>query len=232
MIEVNSFSNNQELTAKAAQDAEQILLEAIAERGKARLVITGGTLGIQILSDLRKLGLPLEKIEIMVGDERFVPLDHADRNEYQALEAWPELANFNLRRFPATGRPVDAAADAMSLELEAEFGDIESPLPCFDLVLLGMGPDGHVASLFPDKSHAVSWVVAEHASPKPPSQRLSLSYGALNRSRAVFFLASGEAKREAAQCAIAKADCDLPAAMVSGLELTRWYVDSEISRGL
>jgi 6-phosphogluconolactonase len=95
-----------------------------------------------------------------------------------------------------------------------------------------MGPDGHVASLFPGKSHAVSWVVAEHASPKPPSQRLSLSYGALNRSRAVFFLASGEAKREAAQCAIAKADCDLPAAMIGGLELTRWYVDSEISRGL
>jgi 6-phosphogluconolactonase len=95
-----------------------------------------------------------------------------------------------------------------------------------------MGPDGHVASLFPGHQHELGWIVSEQQSPKPPAERLSFSYQALNRSRAVFFLASGSAKAEVAKCAISDAECDLPAAKVRGLELTRWYVDQEISRAL
>jgi 6-phosphogluconolactonase len=95
-----------------------------------------------------------------------------------------------------------------------------------------MGPDGHVASLFPGHLHEVKWIVSEPESPKPPAERLSFSYQALNRSRTVFFLASGSAKAEVAKCAINDFDCDLPAAKVKGLELTRWYVDQEISRAL
>jgi 6-phosphogluconolactonase len=232
MIEIQSFSNTTQLTSMAASDVAVILVAAIKERGRATLVLTGGTLGIQILGDLADQNLDLEKIEIFVGDERYVALDHPDRNEFQSIEAWPELAGAHFNRFPATGRPLDAAAEAANAEFVNKFGPIDTASAVFDVVLLGMGPDGHVASLFPGKQHEMAWVIAEHASPKPPAQRLSLSYQALNRARNVFFLASGEGKLEAAKSAIQDVNSQLPAAKVTGLDLTRWYLDEEISRGL
>jgi 6-phosphogluconolactonase len=102
----------------------------------------------------------------------------------------------------------------------------------FDVLILGMGPDGHVASLFPGHQQQHNWIIAENDSPKPPAQRLSFSFEALNRARNVVFLASGNSKAEVARCAIKDSDCDLPAAKVKGLELTSWYVDQEISREL
>jgi 6-phosphogluconolactonase len=127
---------------------------------------------------------------------------------------------------------VEEAAKEFNSQIESLFGPLSNAEPVFDVVILGMGPDGHVASLFPDHQQAENWIVAEKASPKPPSERLSFSYQALNRSRAAFFLASGSAKAEVAKCAIQDEACDLPAAKVKGLELTRWYVDEEISREL
>lgn len=232
MIEVKDFPSDSLLTAQAASDIAALLGQAIVERGKARLVLTGGTLGIKILGDFRALGLDLSKIEIFFGDERFVALDHPDRNEYQGITAWPELALANLYRFPDTGQPVADAAVEFDSQIEALFGRLSDPTAVFDVVILGMGPDGHVASLFPGHELPESWIVAEKASPKPPSERLSFSYQALNRSRAVIFLASGSAKAEVAKCAIQDPNCDLPAAKVRGLEITRWYVDEEISREL
>jgi 6-phosphogluconolactonase len=232
MTEVLSFDSDAALTAQAAGDVSKLLKNAIAERGTARLLLTGGTLGIKILTDLSRQGLDLSKLEVFFGDERFVALDHADRNEQQGLDVWPQLANSVFHRFPANGRPLAAAAEAFDAEVTALLGPISGGSAVFDVVILGMGPDGHVASLFPGHEHEVSWIVAETASPKPPAERLSFSYQALNRARAVFFLAAGSAKAEVASCAIRDADCDLPAAKVKGLELTRWYVDQEISRAL
>jgi len=232
MIEVKDFSSDSALTAQAASDIAELLAQAISERGKARLVLTGGTLGIKILGDLRSHELDLSSLELYFGDERFVELDHPDRNEHQGITAWAELSSANLHRFPANDVSLDEAAVAFNFELEAVFGPLSDSAPVFDVVILGMGPDGHVASLFPGHQQAENWIVAERASPKPPSERLSFSYQALNRSRAVVFLASGSAKAEVAKCAIQDAACELPAAKVKGLELTRWYVDEEISREL
>ena len=232
MSEIRSFASTAELTAAAAKDTAEVLSAAISERGSATLVLTGGTLGIQILKDLANQQLDLSKLQIFVGDERYVAMDHPDRNEFQSIEAWPELADANFHRFPAPGRPLDAAAEASSSEFEEMFGPLDTTIPVFDVLLLGMGPDGHVASLFPGKEHPLEWVVAEHTSPKPPAQRLSLSYQALNRAKNVFFLASGAGKLAAAKSAIQDVNCDLPAAKVTGMEKTRWYLDQEISRGL
>ena len=232
MTEVKVFSSDSSLSAQAAIDIATLLDKAIAKRGKARLVLTGGTLGIKILGDLRGLGLDLSKIEFFFGDERFVELDHPDRNEHQGITAWSELATANLHRFPAAHLSVEGAAVEFTAQLEALFGPLSDSSPVFDVVILGMGPDGHVASLFPGHQQAENWIIAEKASPKPPAERLSFSYQALNRARALIFLASGSTKAEAAKCAIQDEACDLPAAKVKGLELTRWYVDEEISRGL
>jgi 6-phosphogluconolactonase len=232
MIEVKDFSSDSALTSQAASDIVALLDKAISERGKARLVLTGGTLGIKILGDFRARALDLSKVEIFFGDERFVEHDHPDRNEHQGITAWPELSSANLRRFPGPDLSLEEAAVEFSTQVDELLGPLSDKTPVFDVVILGMGPDGHVASLFPDHQQADRWVVAEKASPKPPSERLSFSYRALNRSRAVIFLASGSAKAEVAKCAIQDKDCKLPAAKVRGLELTRWYVDQEISREL
>ncbi len=232
MIEVQAFASDQALTAQAASDIALLLEQAIELRGKARLVLTGGTLGIKILGDFKTLGLDLSNVEIFFGDERFVDLEHPDRNEHQGIVAWPDLSAAKLSRFPAADTSLEEAAAEFNLHIESLFGPLGDSAPVFDVVILGMGPDGHVASLFPGHQQAQSWIIAEKASPKPPAERLSFSYQALNRSRAVIFLASGSAKVEAAQCAIQNQACDLPAAKVSGLELIRWYVDEEISREL
>ena len=110
MTEVHGFDSEAALTAKAAADIADILNAAIAERGTARLVLTGGTLGIKILGDLAKQQLDLSKLEIFFGDERFVALDHEDRNEQQGLSAWPELTQAELHRFPDTAGQLDASA--------------------------------------------------------------------------------------------------------------------------
>ena len=232
MTEVKSFESDAALTFQAAKDIEALIAQAIAERGRARLVLTGGTLGINILEDLRSLNLDLSNLDVFFGDERFVPLNHADRNEHQGLTVWPELADANLHRFPESNVTLAEAANTFNAHIESLFGPLDATGAVFDVLILGMGPDGHVASLFPGHQQERSWIIAESDSPKPPAQRLSFSYEALNRARNVVFLASGRAKAEVAACAIKDSECDLPAAKVKGLELTRWYVDQEISREL
>lgn len=196
----------------------------------SRVLLTGGTLGIQFLADLSKEELDVSKVEFLFGDERFVSLDHPDRNEAQGLAAWPELGA-SLRRFPDDSTDLSSALDVMNSRLENQLGSLSAVDPVFDLVILGMGPDGHIASLFPGHSHGKTWVVSEQDSPKPPKQRLSFSYEALNRAREVWFLVSGKSKAEAVSCAMGE-DCDLPVAKVQGMEQTIWFMDQELRREL
>ena len=96
--------------------------------------------------------------------------------------------------------------------------------PALDLVMLGIGPDGHVASLFPGHDHVDALVVAEADSPKPPPQRLSLSMGLIRRASRVWFVAAGEEKAEAVRGSVG-ADASLPAGVARGVDETRWYLD-------
>lgn len=231
-VEIQISKTTTELTQSAAEAVAERLNQALATKTRARLVLTGGTLGIQILADLAKLSLDLEKLDIFWGDERFVDLDHPDRNEAQALDAWKELASAKLFRFPGPNQDLDSAAREMNSSVEVEFGELEASDSVFDVLILGMGPDGHIASLFPGHSQPNAWVIAEKNSPKPPAQRLSFSYQALNRADHVVFLASGESKAEAVGCALQDLECELPAAQVQGLKTTTWFLDEEVSRAL
>ncbi|MEY3560955.1 MAG: 6-phosphogluconolactonase [Actinomycetota bacterium] len=232
MIQVETSHSTAELTSKAAAGVAEIIEQTLLSAPRATVALTGGTLGIQILADLRAQNVDFTRVDFFFGDERFVALDHPDRNEMQGIEIWPELQELNLHRYPANGMPLDSAADLFDREVSNFFGSISQANSSFDVTILGMGPDGHVASLFPGRTYEKRWIVAEHNSPKPPNQRLSFSFEALNLSRHVFFLAASEAKLAAVQCALTNENCDLPAARVKGLEVTRWYVDEEISRGL
>lgn len=195
-----------------------------------RVLITGGTLGIEFLRSLGALNLDLRNVRFIFGDERFVALAAEDRNEAQGIAAWPDLIN-HLIRYPGIDSDLAGAREAFNSQMELLLGDYSSPEAAFDLIILGMGPDGHVASLFPGSEHGSGWIVSESNSPKPPTERLSFSYQALNRGRQVWFLVSGEAKAEAVRCAISS-DCSLPAGRVKGLEQTLWFVDRELKLAL
>lgn len=190
------------------------------------VALTGGTLGIEVIRELGRLVQGELPVTFVFGDERFVDLKDPDRNEHQGLEAWAGLEKY-LTRYPDNTVDLETARDKFARELESKFG----PNPSFDITILGMGPDGHIASLFPGHTREGRLVVAEPDSPKPPAQRLSLSFGALNNSKQVWFVASGVAKAEAVSCALGQ-DCELPVGRVKGQEATRWFIDSELSRAL
>ena len=218
------------LARKIATDVAAVINSALRTRPSFNLVLTGGTLGIATAEELGKQRVDWSRVFIWFGDERFVPLDHPDRNEAQALAVWPGLAEAKFRRYPDATVPLAQAAVDFSREFDVEFGVLEAADSVFDLVLLGMGPDGHVASLFPGHSHSPAWIVPEPASPKPPSERLSMSYEALNRADRVWFIASGAGKAEALRSGMR--EDGLPVGRVRGLSETICYIDTGLSDAL
>ena len=221
------------LLSTAAKDFAKLLNElAATKRGPIRVILTGGTLGIAFIRQIDQLDLDLSEVWFMFGDERYVGLEDPDRNEHQGLSQMADQSRYNLIRYPDGTGDLDSAGREFSLQLSEELGDISSPEAVFDLVILGVGPDGHVASLFPGHLHENGWIVAEADSPKPPSKRLSLSYQALNKADNLWVLASGEAKANVVSDALNNPGCELPLSKVSGKKQTRWYLDQELSDAL
>ncbi len=219
-----------ELPKEAAKEFVKLAKEAISRQGQFRVVLTGGGLGIELLKALSELVIDWPRITVVFSDERFVSHESADRNEHQALAACPQLKNATFLRYPSASGSLDEAAKEFNSRIEGEFGPLVTSQPTFDLVILGMGPDGHVASLFPGRLHSKQWIVSEDASPKPPAQRLSLSYQALNSAQLVWFLVAGSEKADAARNAIKS--LDLPAGRVRGKLETIWWLDQEVSDAL
>jgi 6-phosphogluconolactonase len=221
------------------------VLDAQAVRRPVHLGLTGGTMGGRVLeevaaSELRHL-VDWSGVHLWWGDERFVAREDGDRNEVQARTALGDALDVpasNIHPFPATedASDLDAAAVAFAEELAAHAPDGEA-WPVLDVTLLGVGPDGHVASLFP--GHAAldvtdRGVVAEPDSPKPPPQRLSLTRPVLDASRQVWCVVAGADKAEAVATALGQ-DADapdaLPAARVLGRDVTLWLVDAAAAAG-
>ena len=179
------------------------IARAISERGRADIVLTGGTVGIGSLAAVshhpNRDQVDWSAVRVWWGDERFVPEGDPDRNEGQATAALlvhiPVDAE-HVFRFPAAdGISLKEARDRFDAILRAEFRNE----PHFDVVLNGIGPDGHVASLFPGHNHGRDdeFVIAVNDSPKPPAQRLSLTFAALNRGARVWIIAAGADKADA-----------------------------------
>jgi 6-phosphogluconolactonase len=170
-------------------------------------------------------------VEFWWGDERFLPEGDPERNETQARDALLSHVDVDPARvhpMPAdTGQGAEAAAEAYAAELAA------AGSPTFDVLMLGVGPDGHVASLFPGYSQLkvtdVS-AVAVHDSPKPPPTRISLTFPQLDRAHEVWFVVSGEDKAEAVGQALSGGD--VPAAHPKGLDRTLWLLDEAAARQL
>lgn len=219
---VNRFKDADGVATGAAEAVVARVRELLTEQSEVNLVLTGGTVGILTLAKLREIPMDWSRVQIWWGDERFVEKLSGDRNELQAKNALLdhiEIPEANLHPFPASD-------EGLSLDEAAEMFRTVVAGVNFDILLLGIGPDGHIASLFPGKNVEGELVVAEHDSPKPPPQRLSLSYQAINSSREVWFTVAGADKQNAVATAFGDAPEDLPVGRVRGRERTVWFVDA------
>jgi 6-phosphogluconolactonase len=226
------------------------LIDAQAARGHAHAVLTGGTNGTAMLADVAtspfRDAVDWQTVDLWWGDERFLPAGDPDRNETQARDVLlSKLALDPARVHPMPpsdglyGDDVDAAAAGYAAELaaSARATGSESPLvrgiPAFDVLLLGVGPDGHVASLFPGHpGFAVreGTVISVRESPKPPPIRISLTLPALQTARQTWLLAGGDGKADAVSRALDGEN--LPAGSVTGTERTLWLLDRDAASKL
>lgn len=217
---------------------------AVAARGRALIVLTGGGNGIALLRHLGVHGQQIDwsKVHLFWGDDRYVPEDDDERNDKQARGALLDhidIPSSNVHAMPASdgefGSDLSAAALAYEQVLAAN-ADPGEPVPNFDVHLLGMGPEGHINSLFPDTAavrESTRMVVSVEDSPKPPPQRITLTIPAIQRSREVWLIVSGAAKADAAAAAIGGADpVSIPAAGGVGLQTTLWLLDEEAAAKL
>lgn len=176
----------------AARLIAEAAAEAIAHRGRFRLVLAGGRTPEAAYRLLVNQGADWHLWEFYFGDERCLPADHAERNSQMAEEAI-------LSQIPLNKGKVHPIPAELGAEVAAEhYARIIAAAAPFDLVLLGVGEDGHTASLFPGRPlDPEAWVIPVHDAPKPPPDRVSLGLGALQSSRHLLVLATGAGKRAA-----------------------------------
>jgi 6-phosphogluconolactonase len=189
-------SNEAELSRLACERILHAASAAIAARGRFLLVLAGGSTPQAVYGQLALAVADWQHWHLYFGDERCLPAEHPERNSHMAALSWlsgSAVPARNIHPIPAE-RGAIAAAQAYAATLQG-IGD-------FDLVLLGLGEDGHTASLFPGHpwdSPDCAEVLAVSDAPKPPPERVSLSASRLSRSTAVLFLVAGEGKRGAVQ---------------------------------
>lgn len=232
-VEVYHFNDADGVATAAAHAVVHRLAQLLDDQSAAHLNVTGGTVGILTLAKLAEIQSTIDwsRVHIWWGDERFVEKASNDRNAFQAKTAWlaaSAIPSENIHPFPASddGLTLDEAAASFEQEV-AKYATGGASAPVFDIVLLGMGPDGHVASLFPGSEafRSSTTVIAEHNSPKPPPQRLSFTYDAINSASEVWFTVAGADKAAAVEAVFTDENCVLPAAKIAGANKTVWFLD-------
>ncbi|TXL93018.1 6-phosphogluconolactonase [Streptomyces sp. IB2014 016-6] len=233
---------DKELMAQAAA-ARLItrIVDAQAARGSASIVLTGGRNGNGLLAALSAApardAVDWTRLDLWWGDERFLPGGDPQRNDTQARAALLDSVPLDPARvhaMPASDGPygsdIEAAAAAYATELAAAARpEDHARVPSFDVLMLGVGPDTHVASLFPELPgvrESERTVVAVRGAPKPPPLRISLTLPAIRAAHEVWLLAAGEDKAEAAEIVLSGAgEVQAPAAGAYGRARTLWLLD-------
>ena len=214
------------------------LLERVVDlqerRGVVHVCLTGGRTANKMYERFAELvpgtELDARKLQLWWGDERFIPATDAERNSLQAvtrLASTVAIKSADIHMMPAKDGRADS--DQCAAEYETELGDT-----VFDVTLVGIGPDGHVGSIFPDHPSfdATSrMVVGVTDAPKPPTERISLTIPAMNRSDEIWVITTGAAKADAVARAV-DGDQSLPATHLKARQATYWFLDAEAAAGL
>jgi 6-phosphogluconolactonase len=258
MVVVLKYSDKAQLGSDAAQAILTVAAAAIAARGKFTVAFSGGSLpGLVCPSLVEHILASPEAIEsfakwhIFLADERYVPLDDPECNFLSVKKA---LLDVIAKRNPDVVKlvktyPINpdiplaecAAAYAAALKDAASTGDDgkDSEIPVLDLTLLGMGPDAHTASLFPNHEllTVTDQVVALiENSPKPPPKRITLTLPVINYSRNIFFVCTGDGKKEVLKHVLEDPEPNptYPSSLVKvingGSESLKWYVDTDAAK--
>jgi 6-phosphogluconolactonase len=237
--EVFVYASGDLLASAAAARTVTRLADAIAAQGHAHLVVTGGGIGTKVLAAIAaepaRDAVDWQAVDFWWGDERFEAAGDPERNETSARAELLDGLGVDPARVHAVPGPdgpdgddPDAAAARYATELAAAAGGAAGAVPPFAVLMLGIGPEGHVASIFPESpaAHATGSVVAVRNSPKPPPTRISLTFSAIQAAREVWVLASGAEKADAVAEALSGVSQDkLPAAGARGRGRTLFLLD-------
>lgn len=215
------------------------IIDVLDEQGEANVCLTGGSMGSAVLAAIASSpardSVDWSRIDFWWSDERYLPHGDAERNDTQARGALLDSLNLDASRIhsmPAPGEQPDIEQAALAYEAELADAAIDGGThPRFDIMFLGVGPDGHIASLFPDHQavHQVDRVVvAETDSPKPPAERLTFTLPVINSSDRIWLVLAGADKASALGLALAGARInDVPVAGAVGRKRTVFFVDRE-----
>jgi 6-phosphogluconolactonase len=208
--------DGQEVVDRVVDEVRREMTAAIADRGRAAIALSGGSVATRCFPALAAIPLDWPRCEFFWADERAVPPDDEESNYRLARDLWLAPAGVppeRVHRMPADEADLPAAARAH----EATLRQVLGAAPVLDLALLGMGPDGHVASLFPGHPALLEHdrlVLAIEDSPKPPPRRLTLTMPVLTAARRVLLVVFGASKAVALDAAVHDPHSTLPAAQV------------------
>ena len=227
-LDLTMYADSAALVSATVMEALEIIWMHLAEKGACHIALTGGTLGGQfakaLVEKLNTSAKDLKGLHIWFSDERFDTADSPLRNS-QSVRTGLTNESVSVHEVKSTNDGVDVIEAAAAYE--AELADIT-----MDICVLGLGPDGHVASLFPNHWDSKKEIglkgraIPITDSPKPPPQRVSFSMNFINKSDQVWIIATGEAKAPAVT-QILEADLSIPAGHVMAAQLTRLIVDAE-----
>ncbi|MGL5825153.1 MAG: 6-phosphogluconolactonase [Nocardioides sp.] len=242
---VSTVDVSADAAALASSVAERLLSRLVAAQAAGRqphIGLTGGTIAAQVYAELARraprVAVDWVNVVLWWGDERFVAEASPDRNAGQARHAWLNALPIppgNIHPMPSTdtARTPEHGAEIYSAELSAGLLGPDGTGE-FEILLLGVGPDGHVASLFPGHPQlecADAVAVGVRDSPKPPPERITLTLPTLNRAREVWFLASGPEKAEAVARALTSADASQTPADASQTPAGASQDSAEVDQG-
>ena len=222
-LDLTLYADAAELTTEVIAQLLQSIEEGLTERARFDLALTGGTLGLAISRSLVEVlnqnADDFAGLHIWWSDERFVASDSEERN---AIPFHNKLNNKNVSIHEVISSDLGSAEEALT-DYDSQLENVN-----LDLAILGLGPDGHVASIFPGRSDLdnLNRVFLIEDSPKPPSVRISFTMAMINSAEKVWIVATGEGKAEAVT-KIIEADLSIPASYVRGSHHTRLIVDTE-----
>ncbi|KAI8138718.1 6-phosphogluconolactonase [Fennellomyces sp. T-0311] len=231
MSHIYSFPTTDALSSGLNDFVANRSQQAIADHGAFTVAVSGGSLPKLLSKELRSNpNVDFSKWEIFFADERCVPLDDTDSN-YRELKV--NLLDHakgepKVHTIGSFGKDAGKAAEDYEQQLKSYFKE----LPSFDLILLGMGPDGHCCSLFPGHpllNETQLWVAPITDSPKPPPERITLTYPVVNNANAVAFVTAGEGKQDMLQKILEQPQLELPCQRVKPKGPVYWFVDDAAS---
>ncbi|MEL7037947.1 MAG: 6-phosphogluconolactonase [Cyanobacteria bacterium J06592_8] len=197
---IEVFPGRDQLVERAKEIILSKIEPAIATRGRFTLALAGGSTPKPLYEALAAQDLPLDKIHIFWGDERYVAPDHPDSNEGMARKAWLDQVGFppeNIHGMPTGGNDPIADANRHDAELREFFQVSEGEFPRFDVILLGMGDDAHTASLFPNTPALQVRDRLVTVGEKAGQPRITFTIPLINQAECVLFLVAGASKQPA-----------------------------------